>query len=101
MAFAHHGAQTLAYPLVFLLENIGYTVLEVSKPPFDGDVQTSDYLRQRSGVQSSGLLADPLSELVPALLARPAVTSFEVVAQKVESSSLTCVHDARFGWMQP
>src|SRR3954469_12068152 len=100
MSFTHHGAQSLAYPLVLLWKNVGDAMLEVAKPPFDGDIHSSDDLRHRPGVQSSGLLADGLSELVQTLLAWPAIAPLEVVAQKVEPASLTGVHDARFDGMQ-
>lgn len=97
VALAQNRAQALTHPLVLGLERVLDTVLEVAKPTLERAIDVRHHLAQRSRVELAGLLAYRFPELVQTLLARPPMAPFEVVAQKVESSSLAGIDDAGFG----
>ena len=94
------SAQTLPYPTVEWLEDGVLAVLEVFKPTGRAAIEFPDDVSHASGSAALGLFSYGCFELFQALLARPAIASFEVVAQKVETAFLAGIDDARFGWVQ-
>src|SRR4051812_40352568 len=80
------SAQTLPYPTVEWLEDGVLAVLEVFKPAGRAAIEFPDDVSHASGSAALGLFSYGCFELFQALLARPAIASFEVVAQKVETA---------------
>src|SRR6185369_4369664 len=97
---ALNAAQSATQPVVQFGKDVGNTVFEVFHPSSNRPVGGLHYLFHRSRSASASLLANGFLELIHALLTRPTMASLEVVAQEIESSSLTNVHQTRLGWMQ-
>ena len=100
MSSAQQLSQPLTDPTVQGSKHGVLAVLEVFEPAHRTSVYFPDDVPQVSRSAAAGLFAYGCSEFIQALLARPAVATFEVVAQKVEPAFLAGVDNARLGRMQ-
>src|SRR5205085_8112414 len=100
VTFALDRAQALSHPLVFLLEDVGYAMLEVFEPAPQRPIHIGDDLTHRMWIEPPRLVTDHFPEFVPALVARPAIAALEVVSQEVEPAFLAGIDDARLGRVQ-
>src|SRR5688572_8259834 len=98
--FAQDAPQPLAYPLVQRFERRPVAMLEVFHPAPQATVYVVDDVLHRVRALAGGLDPEGVLQSVQALLARPAVAAFEVVAQKIKTSRLTGIDDAGLGRMQ-
>src|SRR5665213_4470530 len=98
--FSQNGPQPSAHPCVFLLEHILDTVLEVFKPASQCLIHLPGDVLHSVGSYTPGLLPDGFSEFVQALLARPPMAAFEVIAQEIKAPSFAGVDNPRFGRVQ-
>ena len=76
------------------------TVLEVHKPAFQCEIQIRAYGFHTSSIAASSLAPYGVFEFILALLARPFLSPFKVVAKEVEPSSLAGINDPCFGRVQ-
>ena len=79
---------------------MGRTMFEVPKPSLQGEIQIRADGFHTSSIVASGLAPYGVFEFIQALLARPFLSPFEVVAQEVESSSLPNIYYPGFGRVQ-
>jgi hypothetical protein len=69
---------------------------EVVVPPPQDRIYPPDDAPQTLSVVASGMLSKLLFQSVLALLARPLLSPFEMLAQEVETTSLGCIDDLGF-----
>ena len=79
---------------------MGRTVFEVPKPALQCEIQILADGLHTSSIVASGLAPYCVFEFIQALLARPFLSPFKMVSQKVEPSSLACIYYLGFGRVQ-
>src|SRR6202030_672580 len=77
-----------------------HTMLEVHIPAFQCQIQIRADGFHTSSITSSGLAPYGVFEFIQALLARPFLSPFKMVAKEVEPSSLAGIYDPCFGRVQ-
>ena len=77
-----------------------HTVLEVPKPAFQCQIQFRADGFHTSSIVASGLAPHGVFEFIQALLARPFLSPFKMVAKEVEPSSLAGINDPCFSRVQ-
>ena len=77
-----------------------HTVLEVPKPAFQCEIQIRADGSYTSSIAASGLAPYGVFEFIQALLARPFLSLFKMVAKEVEPSSLAGINDPCFSRVQ-
>ena len=77
-----------------------HTMLEVHIPAFQCAIQIRADGSHTSSIIASGLAPYSVFEFIQALLARPFLSPFKMVAKEVEPSSLAGVYDPCFSWVQ-
>src|ERR1700681_3386320 len=77
-----------------------HTMLEVHIPAFQCSIQIRADGSHTSSIIASGLAPYSVFEFIQALLARPFLSPFKMVAKEVEPSSLAGIHDPCFARVQ-
>ena len=77
-----------------------HTMLEVHIPAFQCAIQIRADGSHTSSIIASGLAPYSVFEFIQALLARPFLSPFKMVAKEVEPSSLAGIHDPCFSRVQ-
>ena len=75
-------------------------MLEVPKPAFQCEIQIRADGSYTSSIAASGLAPYGVFEFIQALLARPFLSLFKMVAKEVEPSSLAGINDPCFSRVQ-
>ena len=80
--------------------DVGRTMLEVPEPAFQCEVHIRADGFHTPSIVASGFAPYGLFEFIQALLARPFLSPFKMVAKEVEPSSLTGIYDPCFSRVQ-
>jgi hypothetical protein len=94
--FSQEASQSSPDPAVYALQRIQLAKAEVVVSPPQDRIYPPDDALQTLSVVASGMLSKLLFQSVFALLARPLLSPFEMIAQEVESASLGCIDDLGF-----
>src|SRR5271166_2015379 len=89
-------AQSPSHIAINGLQDMRPTVLEVPKPAFQCEIQIRADGFHTSSIVASGFAPYRVFEFIQALLARPFLSPFKMVAKEVEPSSLTGINDPCF-----
>jgi hypothetical protein len=86
------AAQPSSHIAVDGLMDVGCTMFEVPKPAFQCEIHIRAEGFHTPSIVASGLAPYCVFEFVQALLARPFLSPFKMVAQEVEPSSLARIY---------
>ena len=98
--FAQDTSQPLPDPLIQRFERCPVAVFEISKPAGERAIDVLDDVFHSAGSKPWSLVAQGFFELVQALLSRPSIALFKMISEKVESTSVLFVDEARLGRRQ-
>jgi hypothetical protein len=83
-SFAQNASQVAPKPTVQADEGPRVALFEVLEPSPEGDTYSHNDRGQTMAVAAPGLVAQPILELLQALLARPAGAGLKMISQEVE-----------------